>query len=241
MLGAMVLNFKGESYSLAGQMPLHVCWYMFPILPVMLWLGYRSVSARMSLDERHSVAVVAGVLAVATLVQSQRGPSSLERLCHSMGFTLTSKEWAALQFLRYRTPDAAVVVMPLRPQPGLEPDSEEARSRLRSEVQNFAICGSLGGRATYIEYAHAPQDMERIREVVDLWQAPDHGEFSRRLRGTRAMYLVEYPGHSPRCFEGGPPPCLEPEWESEAGPGWVRIWRVRHADDAGTRSSAAGS
>jgi len=230
MLGAMVLNFQGESYSLAGQMLLHICWYVFPVFPVVLWSGYRRVSARMAFDDRQIVVAVACVLAFATTLQLLRGPSSLEALCHAMGFTLTSKEWDALQFLRHHTPEDAVVLMPLRPQPGLSPGSPEAKRRQLSEAQNFAICGSLGGRATYIEYAHAPHDLERVREVIDLWHAPDHGEFSRRLGQTKATYLVEYPGDSPKCFEGGPPPCLQSAWESPAGPGQVRIWRVRPVD-----------
>lgn len=230
ILGAMILNFKGESYSLAGQMLLHICWYLFPLLPLMLWMAYQFVSTQMNLDEPQLVKVVIGVLAVAMIWQSLRGPSSLESLCHNMGFTLTSSEWDALRFLRDRTPNAAVVLMPLRPQPGLAPNSQEAQHRLRSEVQNFAICGSLGGRATYIEYAHAPQDLERIRDVVALWQTPDQKEFFTLLRHTKATHVVEYPGYSPKCFEAGVPPCLESAWNSHEETAPIRIWKVKQAD-----------
>jgi hypothetical protein len=230
ILGAMVLNFKGESYSLAGQMLLHTCWYLFPILPAMLWMAYEHTSIRQSWNKQRVTNVAVGVLAVAILYQSVRGPSSLERLCRNMGFVLTANEWDAMRFLRDSTPNAAVVLMPLRPQPGLAPDGQEAQQRLRAEVQNFAICGSIGGRATYIEYAHAPQDVERVRDVVDLWQTPDQKDFSKQVRDTKATHLVEYPGYSPKCFEGGIPPCLELAWESTAGTSRVRIWKITKAD-----------
>lgn len=229
ILGSMVLNFKGESYSLAGQMLLHICWYLFPLLPLTLWLAHQHVCARMNWNKRTSLKIASGLLLVAMAYQSVRGPSSLEKLCGDMGFTLTGSEWEALRFVREKTPNEAVVLMPLRPQPGLEPDSQEAQQRVWLEVQNFAICGSIGGRATYIEYAHAPQDVERVREVIDLWRTSDPDEFTDRLRRTKATHLVEYLGYSPRCFVAGIPLCLESAWNNDQGMASVRIWKIKQA------------
>lgn len=230
MVGAMVMNFQGDSYMLAGQMLLNICWYLFPLLPLMLWMAYEFVSTRMAWNKQHLANVAIAVLAVATLYQSVRGPSSLEMLCQNMGFKLTENEWDALRFLRDQTPAEAVVLMPLRPQPGLDPASQEAQRRLLSEVQNFAICGGLAGRASYIEYAHSPEEFDRVREIVGLWQSSDETDFTSRLRNTKATHVVEYSRFSPEAFFAGVPSCLEPAWESAAGSGRVRIWKVKQAD-----------
>lgn len=235
ILGAMVLNFKGESYSLAGQMLLNICWYLFPLLPLTVWTAHQFVSRRINLNHGHLANVAIGALAVAMAYQSLRAPSSLESLCHNMGFTLTVDEWEALRFLRDNTPDEAVILMPLRPQPGIDPNSQEAQQRLLSEVQNFAICGSIGGRATYIEYAHAPQDIARVRDVVDLWEASVQEDFATKLRLTRATHLVEYSNYSPKCFRTGIPPVLELAWKSGGTTPPIRLWKIKQPESDETR------
>lgn len=229
MLGAMVLNFQRDSYMLAGQMLLHICWYLFPMLPAVLWMACKAVSKRTAWESQQLANAGVGVLAVALLYQAVRGPSSLERVCDNMGFTLTANEWNALRFLREQTPAESVVVMPLRPQPGLAPESPEAQQRLLSEIQNFAICGGLAGRAPYIEYAHSPEEFARVRDVVGLWQSQDEAEFAVRLSQTKATHLLEYPGYSPRSFAVGVPSCLEAAWESGGGTGRVRVWKIKRA------------
>ena len=234
LLGAILLKSGvDDSYSLAGQMLLHICWYLFPILPLMLWMAGAWLAGRTPWTrEQWSWAAVAIVL-VALPYQSFRGPSRLERLCAAMGFTLTADEWSAMQFLRKETPADSVVLMPLRPQPGLRPGDPRLEQRVLNDLQNFAICGSLSGRATYVEYVHSPNatesasEWERVRRIIDLWQTPGHAAFAERLAEMPVTHLVEYVGASPACFREGIPSCLEHAWGTSAGSGGVRIWRVR--------------
>ena len=234
LLGAMILKSGvDDSYSLAGQMLLHICWYAFPMLPLALWMAGTRIAHRTSWTrEQWSYAAVVVVL-LALPYQVLRGPSSLETLCWNMGFTLSPDEWSALQFLRENTPAESVVLMPLRPQPGLRADDPEAQQRLWNELQNFAICGSLSGRATFIEYVHSPNETEaaserdRVRQILELWHTSEHADFAERLARMPVTHLVEYMGSSPECFRDGPPPCLEHLWGSAVEAGRVRIWRIR--------------
>ena len=234
LLGGMFLRSMAEdSYSVAGQMLPQICWYIFPILPLMLGMAGSQIITSKSWNKEHCWWVAAVILLLAVSYQLVRSPSLLEQWCSDDGFALTPDEWSAMRFLRDQTPRESVVLMPFRPQLNLPVDDPLQQTKALSELQSFAICGSLSGRATYIEYAHSPNVMEasseaeRMNEIVELWSTPEEIDFAERLQKTKVTHLVEFVSAPPACFKHGIPSCLERAWESSAHSGLVRIWQVK--------------
>ena len=240
VLGAMYLDMGVQSYDLAGQMLLHICWYLFPALSIALWSGFHWLAERRGWHTQSWIGPAVVVVCCAIIFQVVRGPSSLEKLCSDTGFTLSADEWEAFSFLRHKTPPEAVVLMPLRPPQSLLPDDPLAELRRVVEMKNFAICGAFSGRAVFIEYAHGAEDVKKVLSLMNLWKTTDIGEFARGILSTGVDYMIEYPIASPAVFQKGIPEFLNLAWESQPGSEHVRIWQIDRPNAAvcGTQASS---
>lgn len=222
---AMYIDMGDHTYDLAGQMLLHICWYLFPMLPVAAWSGLKSLATTMTWKSRICERLALGAVLLGVVFQMIRPPSSLQTVCDNMGFTLSADEWEAFSFLREQTPTGAVVLMPIRPL-RLGPGGAAAAERqLLSEIANFSICGALGARAVYAEYARGA-DLDRVQKIAQLWATADVEDFARRLVDMNVDYMLEYPAAAPAAFRSDVPGFLRLAWESRPGANQVRIWKI---------------
>lgn len=212
ILAAPSLATTYDAYSIGGQMPLHLGWYVLPALAMGLWQVARLLLSRISLPTVVCPAIFLAVVAVATIHQLARGPSSLESRGIANGVSFSRDEWSALAYIRDCLPGDAVV---MTPQYCMAPT---------------AIFSGLGQRRAYLEYypglGHDPQiaaDADlRVRRIIETWTAQLRYTAQTILAETSATHLIEYSSQpmavQDRSF-------LVQEWTSQNGQ--VTIWRIR--------------
>ena len=184
LVGAACLAVGYDPYSLGGQMPLHIGWYLLPFMAVGLWWLVRPIWRRFPELRARRETWAAAAFAVVALMALQnvlREPSFLEQMLGS-GPTFTRAEWAAMRFLHDSTPPDAVIIA----QKHIEPAA--------------ALFGGIAGRAAYLEYTESilfrknrvKVPSQRGRIIRAIWNTPSKETFAELLCPTPATYLVEF-------------------------------------------------
>lgn len=218
IVGATCLSANYDSYSVGGQMPLHLGWYLFPVLAIGLWQLWDSCEARVFVSKTVWVALFVLIVCAGAATQLVRPPSSLEARGRAQGLTFSSDQWAAFRYVREHLPEDSVIMT--------------TRYAKDSDDRRLAVApfSGLGQRRAYWEYSAThvwampeikADSEERLRRITLLWATPSRHIAEAELAQTPVTHLIEYsdqPLHvQDRSF-------LQREWVSEHGE--VTIWRV---------------
>ena len=210
---SLLIRSGYDSYSVGGQIPFHLGWYLLPwsaagLSTALSWLSKR-------LEWLHRWRLSLGVLLACSFVVWQiiRGPGPIERKNFSESLVLSQDDNAALTFVRTSTPKDAVIVTAL-----LQP--------------NYALWSGIGGRRTYLDYIPAGQALDpalppngqvdfRVRVIQRLQSTTSEDELAAILRETGATHVIEM---AARPMQIHPSAMLKQSWDSPRGS--VRIWEV---------------
>ena len=203
-----------DSYSVGGQIPFHLGWYLFPWSAAGLSIALSWLSNRLEIIHRWRLSL--GVVIACSFVvwQIVRGPGPIERKNFSESLVVSPDDIAALAFVRTRTPKDAVVLTAL-----LQP--------------NYALWSGIGGRRTYLDYIPAGKALDpalppngqvdfRIRVIQRLQATTREDEFAAILRETQVTHIIEMVA---RPLQIHPLSMLRQCWDSPRGS--IRIWEVR--------------
>jgi hypothetical protein len=203
-----------DSYSVGGQIPFHLGWYLLPWSAAGLSMALSWLSNRLKINHRWQLSL--GVLIACSFVAWQvfRGPGPIERKNFSESLVLSPDDNAALKFVRTMTPKDAVVLTAL-----LQP--------------NYALWSGIGGRRTYLDYIPAGKALDpalppngqsdfRVRVIQRLQATTSEDEFAAILRETQATHIIEM---AARPLQIHPSAMLKQRWQSPRGS--IRIWEVR--------------
>jgi len=206
MFLAVVLNTGYDNYSVPGQLLYHLGWYLLPVGGVCLaWLISRL--------QRHGkyawtfLPIIALSLAIASAISQRAVFPELT----APRDVIAAASWDALQYLKERTPNNAIVL-----------------STSPLDRQNFTVSG-LGGRSAYLDYVPNPVNDQalrlnprddRSRMLKEMAAAKDPATFCSVITGTPITHVLEQ--SSNRLMPNLP--CLQHLW---TGPdGVASVWQV---------------
>ena len=203
-----------DSYSVGGQIPFHLGWYLLPWSAAGLSIALSWLSNRLEIIHRWRLSL--GVVIACSFVvwQIVRGLGPIERKNFNESLVLSPDDNAALTFVRTSTPKDAVVLTAL-----LQP--------------NYALWSGLGGRRTYLDYIPAGKALDpalppdgqvdfRVRVIQRLQATASEDEFAAILRETRVTHIIEMVAQPLQIH---PSAMLKQCWTSPRGS--IRIWEVR--------------
>ena len=203
-----------DSYSVGGQIPFHLGWYLLPWSAAGLSIALSWLSNRLEIIHRWRLSL--GVVIACSFVvwQIVRGLGPIERKNFNESLVLSPDDNAALTFVRTSTPKDAVVLTAL-----LQP--------------NYALWSGLGGRRTYLDYIPAGKALDpalppdgqvdfRVRVIQRLQATASEDEFAAILRETRVTHIIEMVAQPLQIH---PSAMLKQCWNSPRGS--IRIWEVR--------------
>jgi len=211
---ALLVRSGYDSYSVGGQIPFHLGWYLFPWSAAGLSTALSWLSKRLNILHRWQLSP--GVVIACSFVvwQIVRGPGPIERKNFNESLVVSPDDIAALAFVRTRTPKDAVVLTAL-----LQP--------------NYALWSGIGGWRTYLDYIPAGKALDpalppngqvdfRVRVIQRLQSTTSEDELAAILGETRATHIIEMAAQPLRIH---PSAMLQPCWDSPRGS--IRIWEVR--------------
>ncbi|MCX7388979.1 MAG: hypothetical protein NTX48_20155 [Planctomycetales bacterium] len=203
-----------DSYSVGGQIPFHLGWYLLPWSAAGLSMALSWVSNQLKINPRWQLSL--GIVIACSFVAWQvfRGLGPIERKNFSESLVLSPDDNAALTFVRTMTPKDAVILTAL-----LQP--------------NYALWSGLGGRRTYLDYIPAGKALDpalppdgqvdfRVRVIQRLQATTSEDELAAILRETHATHIIEM---AAQPLQIHPSAMLKPSWDSPRGS--IRIWEVR--------------
>jgi hypothetical protein len=211
---SLLIRSGYDSYSVGGQIPFHLGWYVLPwsaagLSPIFSWLV-----RRMEFTRRWRFSIFVVLVFGFILLQSFRSPSPIERKNHRESLVVSVDDNAAITFIRTNTPRDSVILTAL-----LQP--------------NYALWSGLGGRRSYLDYIPAGGAIDsavppsgrvayRIRVIQRLQSTTAEEELAAILRESEATHIIEMVAQ-PLSIH--PAAMLKLCWESPSGS--IRIWEVR--------------
>jgi hypothetical protein len=202
VFGAALLAADYDSYSLGGQLPHHIRWYILACGPVALWLALSRFQGRLSWPRERWIRVGAAVGVIFLMARSLTLPSSA--LTAYQSFKISEDQWLAFAYLHDETPKGAIVI------------SRDSRP-----------FSGIYGRAAYFEDIGAGV-FERLSPgnnpsatIKRLWTTTSSKDFCSLLSSTGASYLYE-DMKSPLQVEAAP--CLTSVWSSPRNE--VKVYRT---------------
>ena len=203
-----------DSYSVGGQIPFHLGWYLLPWSAAGLSMALSWVSNQLKINPRWQLSL--GIVIACSFVAWQvfRGLGPIERKNFSESLVLSPDDNAALTFVKTMTPKDAVILTAL-----LQP--------------NYALWSGLGGRRTYLDYIPAGKALDpalppdgqvdfRVRVIQRLQATTSEDELAAILRETHATHIIEM---AAQPLQIHPSAMLKPCWDGPRGS--IRIWEVR--------------
>ena len=203
-----------DSYSVGGQIPFHLGWYLLPWSAAGGSIGLSWLSKRLNALHRSRLSLGVVMACCFVVWQIVRGPGPIERKNFSESLVVSPDDLAALTFVRTRTPKDAVILTAL-----LQP--------------NYALWSGIGGRRTYLDYIPAGKALDpalppngqvdfRVRVIQRLQSTTSEDELAAILQETGATHIIEM---AAQPLQIHPPAMLKQSWDSPRGS--LRIWDVR--------------
>ena len=214
VFSSLLVRAGYDSYSIGGQIPFHLGWYLLPWSAAGLSMALPWVSNRLKINHRWQLSLWVVIACSFVAWQVFRGPGPIERKNFSESLLLSRDDSAALTFVRTMTPKDAVILTAL-----LQP--------------NYALWSGLGGRRTYLDYVPAGKTLDpalppdgqvdfRVRVIQRLQATTSEDELAAILRETGATHIIEALAQPLQIH---PPAMLKQSWDSPRGS--LRIWDVR--------------
>jgi hypothetical protein len=192
VFGAATLAADYDPYSLGGQMPLHIRWYLLGLGPTALWLVISRAQGRLLWSRETWIRIGLAIGMIFLVGRNLTLPS--KALTAYSSFAITEDRWLALAYLHDLTPREAVVI------------AKDARP----------FSGIYGRSAYYEDIGGGVFDRlnpgdNRPSTIERLWATHSIEEFCSRISSTGASYLFDDIS-SPLQVEN--PPCLIKIWSS---------------------------
>jgi hypothetical protein len=212
LIGAACLAADYDSWSVGGQMLLHINWYLFPLSAVGIWqlLSRLFAVANSKLFMQSASGII---LLMATFGwQCVRPPSLLQTSLRRLPIFLDEDEIEAMHFVRTSLPDDTVIF-----------------SMPTMDQLSCAYSG-IAGRRAYLEYFPSTErqiargtDTEKSRQhqMAVVWAAKADDDFCQSL----PHFVTHVMEASKNPMPVQSPSCLEEQWVSSNGR--LRIWKVR--------------
>jgi hypothetical protein len=210
---AMLVSSRYDTYSVGGQVPLHIGWYLLPFGAVGLWRVMQGLMRLASCPRGVASCFFWALTVVVVSWQMIRGPAFPQRVVRSRGFEFTTDLAAVWDYCRVKLPSSAVVMCAWLP-------------------PNTATWSGIGGRRAYLDYVPVsvlldsllpPQDSARNRETLirQVYLSDKPADVARLLRSTPVTHLIELGRFSLRTH---PADLLRLAWESPHGE--AKIWEI---------------
>jgi hypothetical protein len=211
ILGTLGVRASYDSWSVGGQMPLHVGWYVFPWMGAGLWALGRHFATGFRQPSSCGVAAAVLLIVSAFVWQLVRPASRLEQERRDLHCAASQEEWQALCCIRSTLPSDAVVL------------TAELHGPLA-----VAVTSGVGGRRVYLEYptpiktwmASEDSNQSRLERIRRVWAAQSEGDFRRALP-PQVTHLLEFTRLPLRVH---PDDSLRLVWTSPRRQ--VRIWQI---------------
>ena len=212
LLMSTLLTSPYDNYSVGGQIPLHIGWYLLPFCGAGLWWMIQSGVHRVFWLGR-GTPLLLDTDVCRRLLANGCEPGSMQAAVRKTGFPVSTDEIAAWNFCRDELPQSAVVM--------------EGWQR-----PNMCVWSGFGGRRAYLEDVPAiglldsmlpPRDSVAARErlIARVFSSDKPDEVLKPLRSTPATHLVEFRPHSLKTH---PAELLRLLWQSPRRD--VTIWEI---------------
>ncbi len=214
VLGSMFLGTTYDTFSLGAQSLFMLGWYLLPLLAIDLSHSGQWISRYLPAAKGFAMTLASLLIVAACGWQRMRPATGFQEITNSGGPVISADEFAAIETMRTRLPDDAVLL-----------------SKASHHGTHYATLSGTVGRRVFLEYQcmnpylqgePTDRDDSRLSRIDRVWKAASPSEFAAAVLDTGASHLVEYSQDPLACH---PSDCLEEFWSSQTGK--VKLWTFR--------------